>query len=55
MATKSDIVDVMKGISILTEKVDNYGRETITFPAILDDHGKRLNSLERRVSDLEKR
>ena len=53
MATKTDMDRIMGGIMILTEKVDNYGRETITFPAILDEHGKRITNLEKRVSHLE--
>jgi len=34
-------------------EIATYGRETITIPKILDQHGKRLDDHERRIRTLE--
>jgi hypothetical protein len=35
------------------DKIETYGRETVTIPKTLDHHGKRLDDHENRIRSLE--
>ena len=53
VSTKTDIHRLAGALDMVLDKLETYGRETLTIPATLDSHGSKLEEHERRIRTLE--